>query len=68
MERTIEQINLELEEAYAMAKHEDAIRQGERIRKLAKLWGCHTKEPTKTIARIVDVQAYATACKTEDTI
>ena len=68
MERTIELINLELEEAYAMAKHEDAIRQGERIRKLAKLWDCNTKEASKTIARMVDVQAYATACKAEDTL
>ena len=66
--KTIERINLELEEAYVMAKREDAIRQGERIRKLAKLWGCDTKEASKTIARMIDVQAYATACKAEDTI
>ena len=67
MERTIEQINLELEEAYVMAKHDDAIRQGERIRKLAKLWGCDTKEASKTIARIADVIAYGKAIK-QDTI
>ena len=48
--------------------HVTQISQSERIEKLAKLWGCSTREASKTIARIAAVQAYATACKAEDTI
>ena len=48
--------------------HVTQIRQSERIEKLAKLWGCSTREASKTIARMAAVQAYATACKAEDTI
>ena len=57
MERTIEQVNLELEQAYVMAKRDDAIRQGERIQKLSELWGCSLQEASKTVARMADVIA-----------
>ena len=66
MERTIEQVNLELEQAYVMAKRDDAIRQGERIRKLSELWGCSLQEASKTVARMADVIAYGEAIEREE--
>jgi hypothetical protein len=62
----IEQVNLKLEEAYVMAKHSDAVRQGKRIRKLAKLWDCSTQEASKTIARVADVIAYGKAIERDE--
>ena len=66
MERTIEQVNLELEQAYVMAKHDDAIRQGERIRKLSELWGCSLKEASKTVSRMASDIAYGKAIGREE--
>ena len=46
--------------------HVTQTHQSERIEKLAKLWGCGTKEASKTVARLAAFYTYVAACKAEE--